>query len=160
MLVAAAFAARLLVLFVLIPPLERLKLTQPINTAYKLAMTWGGLRGALTLVLALAATEHAALGPEIQHFVAVLATGFVMFTLFVNGTTLRPVIALLGLHRLSPRNQVLRDRVLALSYAEVSDSVRAMAREPRVERRRHRPGHPSPIRPGSRQRMSAMRPSP
>ena len=126
-LVGAALAARLLVLFVLIPPLERLKLTQPISTAYKLAMTWGGLRGALTLVLALAATEHPALGPEIQHFVAVLATGFVMFTLFVNGTTLRPVIALLGLHGLSPRNQVLRDRVLALSYAEVSDSVRAMA---------------------------------
>ena len=126
-LVGAAFAARLLVRFVLMPPLERLKLTQPINSAYKLAMTWGGLRGALTLVLALAATEHAALGPEIQRFVAVLATGFVMFTLFVNGTTLRPVIALLGLNRLSPRNQVLRDRVLALSYAEVDDAVRTMA---------------------------------
>ena len=92
-------------------------------------MTWGGLRGALTLVLALAATEHAALGAANQRFIAVLATGFVMFTLFVNGTTLRPVIALLGLNRLSPRNQVLRDRVLALSYAEVSDTVRTMARD-------------------------------
>ena len=128
-LVAAAFAARILVLFVLMPPLEFFKLTQPISAAYKLAITWGGLRGALTLVLALAATENAALSPEVKRFVAVLATGLVLFTLFVNGTTLRLVIDLLGLSRLSPRNQVLRDQVLALSYAEVCDSVRDMARD-------------------------------
>src|SRR5438445_923326 len=128
-LAASAMASRILVLFGHMPPLEFLKLTQPISSAYKLAMTWGGLRGALTLVLALAATENAALSPEIKRFVAVLATGLVMFTLFVNGTTLRLVIALLGLDRLSPRNQVLRDRVLALSYAEVCDSVHEMARD-------------------------------
>ena len=128
-LVAAAFGARILVLFVLVPPLEFFKLTQPINSAYKLAITWGGLRGALTLVLALAATENAALTPEIKRFVAVLATGLVLFTLFVNGTTLRLVIDLLGLARLSARNQVLRDQVLALSYAEVCDWVRDMARD-------------------------------
>jgi CPA1 family monovalent cation:H+ antiporter len=128
-LVAAAFAARILVLFALMPPLEYFKLTQPINSPYKLAITWGGLRGALTLVLALAATENAALSPEVKRFVAVLATGLVLFTLFVNGTTLRLVISLLGLDRLSPRNQVLRDQVLALSYAEVCDSVRGMARD-------------------------------
>jgi CPA1 family monovalent cation:H+ antiporter len=126
-LIAAAFAARAVVLFVLMPMLEYFKLTQAISSAYKLAIIWGGLRGALTLVLALAATENAALGPEIRRFIAVLATGFVLFTLFVNGTTLRLVIAVLGLNRLSPRNQVLRDRVLAVAYAEVSDSVRRLA---------------------------------
>jgi CPA1 family monovalent cation:H+ antiporter len=128
-LVLAAFGARILVLFVLVPPLELFKLTQPVSAAYKLAITWGGLRGALTLVLALAATENAALSPEVKRFVAVLATGLVLFTLFVNGTTLRLVIDLLGIARLSARNQVLRDQVLALSYAEVCDSVRDMARD-------------------------------
>jgi monovalent cation:H+ antiporter, CPA1 family len=128
-LAAAAFAARMLVLFVLMPPLEHLRLTQPISRAYKLAMTWGGLRGALTLVLALAVTENAGIAHQTQRFVAVLATGFVLFTLFVNGTTLRLVITLLGLDRLSPRDQVLRDRILALSYAEVCDSVESLARE-------------------------------
>jgi monovalent cation:H+ antiporter, CPA1 family len=128
-LVTAAFTARLLVLFVLLPPLEYFKLTQPISAAYKLAMTWGGLRGALTLVLALAVTENSGVAPQTQRFLAVLATGFVLFTLFVNGTTLRLVIALLGLDRLSPRNLVLRDRILALSYAEVRDSVRRLAQE-------------------------------
>ena len=127
-LVATAFAARMLVLFVLLPPLEYFRLTQPISAAYKLAMTWGGLRGALTLVLALAVTENVGIAVRrSQRFVAVLATGLVLFTLFVNGTTLRLVIALLGLDRLSPRDEVLRDRILALSYAEVCDSVRALA---------------------------------
>jgi CPA1 family monovalent cation:H+ antiporter len=59
-LILAAFAARLLVLFTLTQPLEFFRLSQPISAAYKLAITWGGLGGALTLVLALAATEQRA----------------------------------------------------------------------------------------------------
>jgi CPA1 family monovalent cation:H+ antiporter len=126
-LIAAAFGARLLVLFLLLPLLSLAKLTQPISTAYKLAIAWGGLRGALTLVLALAVTENTALTPEIQRFVAVLATGLVLFTLLVNGTTLRFVIRLLRLDRLSPVDEALRDRVLELSYAEIGETIRTMA---------------------------------
>jgi monovalent cation:H+ antiporter, CPA1 family len=82
----------------------------------------------LTLVLALAVTENAAIPGDIQRFVAVLATGFVLFTLFVNGTTLRLVIGLLGLDRLSPRDAALRDHVLALSYAEAREAAYDIAR--------------------------------
>src|SRR5271155_3536489 len=128
-LIVAVFAARLLVLFLLLPLLSLAKLTQPISTAYKLAIAWGGLRGALTLVLALAVTENPAVKPEIQRFVAVLATGLVLFTLLVNGTTLRFVIRLLRLDRLSPVDQALRDRVLALSYTEVAETIRSTANE-------------------------------
>src|SRR5579862_972330 len=96
-LVAAAFGARTLALFALLPPLEYFRLTQRVSTQYKLAIIWGGLRGALTLVLALAVTENEAIPADVQRFVAVLATGFVLVTLFVNGTTLRRVIRLLGL---------------------------------------------------------------
>jgi CPA1 family monovalent cation:H+ antiporter len=128
-LIVAVFAARILVLFLLLPLLSLAKLTEPISTAYKLAIAWGGLRGALTLVLALAVTENPALKPEIQRFVAVLATGLVLFTLLVNGTTLRFVIRLLRLDRLSPVDQALRDRVLALSYTEVAETIRSTASE-------------------------------
>ena len=128
-MIGAAFGGRLLVLFLLLPLLSLAKLTQPISTAYKLAITWGGLRGALTLVLALAVTENRELTPEVQRFVAVLATGMVLFTLLVNGTTLRFIIHLLRLDRLSPVDQALRDRVLALSYAEIAETIRATGRE-------------------------------
>ncbi len=60
-LIIAAFGARLAVLFLLLPMLSLTRLTQPISTAYKLAIAWGGLRGALTLVLALGVTENPAL---------------------------------------------------------------------------------------------------
>jgi CPA1 family monovalent cation:H+ antiporter len=59
----------------------------------------------------------------------VLATGLVLFTLLVNGTTLRFVIRLLRLDRLSPVDEALRDRVLELSYAEISETIRTMARD-------------------------------
>ncbi len=126
-LIAAAFGARVFALFVLVPPFEHFGLTQRIDASYKLAIIWGGLRGALTLVLALAVTENRALPPGIQRFVAVLATGFVLFTLFVNGTTLRLVIGLLGLDRLSPRDEALRDQILALSYAEACEAAHEIA---------------------------------
>ena len=128
-LIVAAFVARLVVLFLLLPMLSFARLTEPISDAYKLAIAWGGLRGALTLVLALSVTENPALPDEVQRFVAVLATGLVLFTLLVNGTTLRAVIRFLGLDRLSPIDQLLRDRVLEVSYAGMSDVVRTIARD-------------------------------
>jgi CPA1 family monovalent cation:H+ antiporter len=127
--IAAALASRAAVLFGLLPPLSALHLSQRVSGAYKLAITWGGLRGAVTLALALAVTENNRIDPEVKNTVAILATGFVLFTLLVNGLTLRPVIRLLKLDRLSPLNQALRNKVLALSLADVRDAVRETAAE-------------------------------
>jgi monovalent cation:H+ antiporter, CPA1 family len=142
-LVAAALVARALVLFLLLPPLTLLKLSAKISNSYKLVLTWGGLRGAVTLALALSVTEAHGIGGEDQRIVTVLATGFVLFTLFFNGTTLRPVIKLLGLNRLSPLNKAIRNQVLALSLADVRDSVQQTAAEyefpPTVARAVQRP---------------------
>jgi len=60
------------------------------------------LRGAVTLALALAVTENNRIDPGVKNAIAILATGFVLFTLLVNGLTLRPIIRLLKLDRLSP----------------------------------------------------------
>ena len=121
--VAAALASRAVVLFGLLPLLSTLHLSQKVSGAYKLAIAWGGLRGAVTLALALAVTENSRIDPDVRNGVAVLATGFVLFTLLVNGLTLRPVIRLLKLDRLSPLNQALRNKVLALSLADVRDAL-------------------------------------
>jgi Na+:H+ antiporter len=121
--VAAALVSRVAVLFGLLPLLSALHLSQKVSSAYKLAIAWGGLRGAVTLALALAVTENSRLGPDVRSEVAVLATGFVLFTLLVNGLTLRPVIRLLKLDRLSPLNLALRNKVLALSLVDVRDAL-------------------------------------
>jgi CPA1 family monovalent cation:H+ antiporter len=121
--IAAALASRMAVLFGLLPLLSAAHLSQRVSGAYKLAITWGGLRGAVTLALALAVTENPRIGPDVRSAVAVLATGFVLFTLLVNGLTLRPVIRLLKLDRLSPLNLAVRNKVLALSLADVRDAL-------------------------------------
>lgn len=123
--VAAALAARAFVLFALLPVLSLARLTRPVNHRYKLAILWGGLRGAVTLALALAVVENDSLDAGIKHFVAVMATGFVLFSLLVNGLTLRAVIRALKLDRLSPLERRLRDQILALSLADVRDAIRA-----------------------------------
>lgn len=125
--VISALLARAVVLFLLLPILSATGMTKPVGWEYKTAILWGGLRGAVTLALALAVVENQALAPEVKHFVAVTATGFVLFTLFVNGSTLRTVIQKLKLDRLTPRDQTLRDHILALSLAEVGDAIRTAA---------------------------------
>jgi CPA1 family monovalent cation:H+ antiporter len=129
LVIVAALVTRAAVLFALLPLLSALRLSQKVSAAYQLAITWGGLRGAVTLALALAVTENPAIDAGTQSLVAVLATGFVLFTLLVNGLTLRPVIRLLKLDRLSPLNQVLRNKVVALACAEVRDAVRTTSQD-------------------------------
>ena len=128
-LVVAALSARALVLYVLIPVLTALKLSQQIDNRFKAVILWGGLRGAVTLALALAVTENQAIDPTVQRFIAVLATGFVLFTLLIGGTTLRMLIGILGLDRLSPFDQALRTQVLALSRDRVAGVIRRVGRQ-------------------------------
>jgi CPA1 family monovalent cation:H+ antiporter len=129
LVIAGAFAARAVVLFGLLPLLSALRLSKPVDRAYQLAITWGGLRGAVTLALALAVTENPRIDSATQSLIAVLATGFVLFTLLVNGLTLRPMMRLLGLDRLSPLNQVLRSKVIELAHAEIREAVAKTSRE-------------------------------
>jgi CPA1 family monovalent cation:H+ antiporter len=131
-LVAAALAARALVLFALLPLLSFTRLTRPVGWQYKTAILWGGLRGAVTLALALSVVENPALDAEVKRFVAVSATGFVLFTLFVNGTTLRTVIRKLKLDQLTPRDRTLRDHILALSLGGVAHAVRQAGERYRI----------------------------
>lgn len=122
-LVLAALAARALVLFALMPLLSVSRMAARVSAAYKVVILWGGLRGAVSLALALAASENLQLPAEVRHFVAVLATGFVLFTLLVNGTTLRSLLRLLQLDRLSRIDQAVRDRAIMLSLAGIKERV-------------------------------------
>ncbi|MEP3279739.1 MAG: cation:proton antiporter [Stappiaceae bacterium] len=126
-LIVAALAARAVVLFGLLPILSFARMGERISSSFKLVMLWGGMRGAVTLALALSVTEHDSLDDQTKQFVAILATGFVLFTLLVNGTTLKPLIRLLKLNQLSPLDLALRKQVLALANDKVTNAVEAAA---------------------------------
>lgn len=130
----AAVAARGVVLWGLLPALALARLSPPVEGPYRVALLWGGLRGAVTLALALAVTESAAVPEEIKREVGILATGFTLFTLLVQGTTLRWMIARLGLDRLSPLDQALSNQVIALALQNVREEVGERARGHDLER--------------------------
>ncbi len=126
--IAAAIAARAAILFVLLPLLCALRLSPTVNLPYRAAILWGGLRGALTLALALAVTESTAVPVEIKRLVGILATGFTLFTLIVQGTTLRWVISLLKLDNLSSVDQALSNQVVAVALQSVHEDMREATR--------------------------------
>jgi CPA1 family monovalent cation:H+ antiporter len=143
--IAATLAARAACLFGLVPLLSSLRLAQPIGTGFKLVMLWGGLRGAVTLALALGVIEDPRVPAGIDVTIAGLATGLVLFTLFVQAPTLRPLIRRVGLDRLSPTDRALRDRALVLAGRTIAERIHDAA-----GRRRHagRPARRRPRDPG------------
>jgi monovalent cation:H+ antiporter, CPA1 family len=130
--IVATLAARAVVIYGLLPILSWVGLAQKVGGGFKVVMLWGGLRGAVSVALAVAVAENPRIPEEVQRFVAVVATGYVLFTLLVQGTTLRVLMRLLRLDRLTPVEQAMRNRVLALSLAEVRDGMMAAARDYRV----------------------------
>ena len=121
--ILAALAARVVILFGLLPLLTAIRLSPVVERPYRVAILWGGLRGAVTLALALAVTESVRVPVEVKRLVAILATGFTLFTLIVQGTTLRWIIRQLGLDRLSPIDQALSNQVVAVALQTVREDV-------------------------------------
>ncbi|MDW3224707.1 MAG: cation:proton antiporter [Paracoccaceae bacterium] len=123
MVIVSAIAARAAILFGLLPLLAKIRLSPIVERPYRTAILWGGLRGAVTLALALAVTESVRVPVEVKRVVGILATGFTLFTLVVQGTTLRTVIAKLGLDRLSPLDDALSRQVVAVALQTVREDV-------------------------------------
>src|SRR5262249_47415544 len=131
-LVLATLAARAVVVFGLLPLLSLAQLAERIGRAYAIVILWGGLRGAVSLALGLAVAENDGLPQDLRHAVAVLTTGFVLFTLLVNGISLRPLIRVLGLDKLPPAEQALRDRALTLALTRIKQQLTGVASSDRL----------------------------
>jgi CPA1 family monovalent cation:H+ antiporter len=124
--IGAVIAARVLVVYGLGWLANRLG--EPISMRWKHVLTWGGLRGALSLALAL--SLPAALGAESEQVLA-MTFGVVLFTLLIQATTMRPLVAWLGIITTNPLQIEYEKR-----HAELTASKAA---ELHLERR-HREG--------------------
>ncbi len=131
-LIVAALIARALTLYGLIPLLSFAGIAKPIDANYKLVMLWGGMRGAVSLALALAATENTALPPDVRQFVGILATGFVLFTLLVTAPTMRPLMRLLKISSLAPAEAALSRRVIGLSLFSIPQEIETVGRQHQI----------------------------
>ncbi len=98
------------------------RVSQPIPMKYRHVMFWGGLRGAVSLALALSLT-----GPFSEDL-KTMTFGVVLFTLVVQGLTIEPLIKRLGLSNVTrsvaQQQQLARLLMLRASRREI-DSLRA-----------------------------------
>jgi CPA1 family monovalent cation:H+ antiporter len=70
------------------------RLAEPVSLRWRHVLAWGGLRGALSLAMAL--SLPATFGPE-RMLLRTMAFGVVLFTLLVQATSMRPLIRRLGI---------------------------------------------------------------
>ncbi|MCA1809622.1 MAG: cation:proton antiporter, partial [Lentisphaerae bacterium] len=102
--VLAITIARILVVFGLVPLVNRLPRVVAVDWRHQSAMFWGGLRGALPIGLALS-LDHDFPG---RTLIIGLTLGVVLFTLLIQGTTIGLVIRRLGLNRREPLEELAR----------------------------------------------------
>ncbi len=98
--ILAVLAARAVGIFGFVPLISWVSRSNPIPARYQPVMFWGGLRGAVTLALALAIPVELDYWWTIQS----IAFGVVIFTLFIQAPTMKPLLLRLGLTGGSPNS--------------------------------------------------------
>lgn len=91
------------------------RLGTPIPRSYQHVMFWGGLRGAISLALALSLSSNA-FGTGVGAQLRLMTFGVVLFTLLVQGTTIEGLLKRLGLAHRSPR-QIEKEQQMGRFYA-------------------------------------------
>lgn len=102
--IVVAVLVRGLIVFSLMPLVNRFQSANPINWRFQLVSIWGGLRGAIALALALSLSNDF---PHRQLIVA-MTLGVTIFTILVSGSTIEHLVRWLGLDQLSKRQELAR----------------------------------------------------
>jgi CPA1 family monovalent cation:H+ antiporter len=128
----SAFAARAGLTYILIPAIAFLRIGMPVSLGFRSVMWWGGLRGAVSLALALSVYENPSFAIEIREFVVTLVCGFVLFTLFVNAPTVGSVMRLFNLDQLSAADAVVRERAIDKVKGAIAHDLPNLANRQRI----------------------------
>jgi CPA1 family monovalent cation:H+ antiporter len=112
--VALVLMARAATVYSLVPATTRLFPVPPVSAGERTIMWWGGLKGGLAIAIVLSLPADFPL----RQLLVELTLGVVLFTLLINAPTIRPVIKLLGIDRLTENEQMELRRGLRLSRRE------------------------------------------
>lgn len=127
---AGIVAIRFLVTFLVRPVCVRLG--EPLTAAECVVLSWGGLRGAVSLALALGLADHPALSEAARGQFLLVTAGVVVLTILVNGSTMRWVLARTGFAGAPPALQVAQLDAVAGVLRRVSVGIRGMASRPEL----------------------------
>jgi len=87
--------ARAVIVYGLVPIVNKFHGMEKINRKYQTIIFWGGLRGAVPIALVLSLPQDF---PH-RHLLIELTLGIVFFTLIVQGTTIKKLMVLLGINK-------------------------------------------------------------
>jgi len=116
-------ATRAVVIGVLWPLINRVG--QPVTTQESAALVWGGLRGAVSLALAIIVDESSEVSKETGARIMFYAGGIAALSLLINATTMSKVMVMLGL--------VKSDEARALRVAKMGEYLHLKGEAERKE---------------------------
>ncbi len=99
---------RALAVLVFMPLLKRIGVG--ITKEKAVVLVWGGLRGAVSLALALIITQDSLIEKELGDQILFLTAGIVVLTIIINSTSMTRVLEKLGLDKLPPAKQASLDK--------------------------------------------------
>jgi len=116
--VLAAYVAVMLIRFGLVYACQPIahRLSDGVSLGDSAVMSWGGLRGAVSLALALVISQQPQIDVELRRQIVFATAGVVLMTILVNGTTIGILLAKLGYDKppLSEEIATLAARAYAL----------------------------------------------
>jgi CPA1 family monovalent cation:H+ antiporter len=123
----AALLARGAILWGMMPSFSAMGASKPLSHGFKLVLWWGGMRGAVTIALALATAATPGVSPAVSHMVVSTSIGYVMATLMINGLTLRPLMNYLALDKLGEHDKAIRHRIFSLARRRIIKDLEGVA---------------------------------
>ncbi|MCA9632051.1 MAG: cation:proton antiporter, partial [Myxococcales bacterium] len=125
---AAIVAVRFLVVFSSLPLVNRLG--PPVTRAQAALMAWGGLRGAVSLALALAVSQDPRIDRTLGDQILQVTAGVVLLTIVCNGMTTGLLLKWLGFDRVAPAERLAALKTASEVLGDVRGRVERAAREP------------------------------
>ncbi len=112
--------ARMLSVYVVLVPLNRLKLEAPVPSSWLKLLSWGSLRGALAIIVVLLIPpDFVPVGWQyefsVQQFLLALTIGCILATLFIKALTIGPLVRKLKIDQPTPLEEA-RSIDLSLYY--------------------------------------------
>jgi NhaP-type Na+/H+ or K+/H+ antiporter len=115
---------RAVVITALMPLLKRVGIG--INREKAIVLIWGGLRGAVSLALALIIARDSLIDQELGEQILFLAAGVVALTIIINSTSMSWVLGRLGLDKLPPAKQASLDKARYAVRQQMQDDLQQL----------------------------------
>lgn len=99
------------------------------NRQKAVVLTWGGLRGAVALALALVIAQEPGIPAAVGDNILFLTAGIVVLTIIINGSTMLPVLRWVGLDKLPPAKAITVNKANRHIHHDLQEYIGELKRD-------------------------------